>query len=67
MITTADEENKAQIKLEEIRQSLADLNVQLEISYSATLHDRQIVVNNGWTIKIGRGLDIYQASKGKFR
>ncbi len=24
------------------------------------MHDREIRIDNGWTIKIGRGLDFYQ-------
>jgi len=53
-------------KLEEIKESLEERNIHLTITYKTTLHDRQIRLNSGWIIKIGRGLDIYQKSKGNF-
>lgn len=33
--------------------------VELEIEIRSMQHDRQIRFDNGWTVKIGRGLDIY--------
>lgn len=47
-------------KLEELRQSLLELDVVLEITFNPNLHDREIRLDNGWIIKIGRGLDFYQ-------
>ncbi|XP_022186500.1 MIT domain-containing protein 1 [Nilaparvata lugens] len=41
-------------------------NICLTIQYSSTLHDRQILLNNGWIIKIGRGLDYFKAVDNKF-
>ncbi|CAI9720986.1 Hypothetical predicted protein [Octopus vulgaris] len=35
-------------------------NIELEVSYSKTLHDREIRFNNGWIVKIGRGLDYFK-------
>ena len=32
----------------------------LDVLVNKNLHDREIKIDNGWTIKIGRGLDIYQ-------
>ena len=46
--------------LEELKQSLLELDVVLDIELRATLHDREIRLDNGWVIKIGRGLDFYQ-------
>jgi ATP-dependent Lon protease len=54
-------------KLDEIRDSLAERDIVLEVTVNSTLHDREIRLNSGWTIKIGRGLDIYQKSKSNFR
>ena len=31
-----------------------------------SLHDREIRLDNGWVIKIGRGLDFYQPPKSWF-
>jgi ATP-dependent Lon protease len=28
------------------------------------LHDREVRLDNGWTVKIGRGLDFYQKPEG---
>lgn len=47
-------------KLDEIKQSLLELDVVLSISLNPNLHDREIRIDNGWVVKIGRGLDFYQ-------
>ena len=47
-------------KLEELKQSLIELDVELKVHVNENLHDREIRVDNGWIIKIGRGLDFYQ-------
>lgn len=53
-------------KLEELKQSLLELDVVLEIHLNANLHDREIRIDNGWVVKIGRGLDFYQKPGGWF-
>lgn len=53
-------------KLEELKQSLLELDVTLEIILNPNLHDREIRLDNGWVIKIGRGLDFYQKPGGWF-
>jgi ATP-dependent Lon protease len=30
------------------------------MKFSEIMHDREIVLDNGWSIKVGRGFDIYQ-------
>ncbi|HAM21874.1 MAG TPA: BREX system Lon protease-like protein BrxL, partial [Actinobacteria bacterium] len=47
-------------KLEELKQSLLELDVELEVKLNPNLHDREIRLDTGWVIKIGRGLDFYQ-------
>jgi ATP-dependent Lon protease len=47
-------------KLGELRQSLLEMDVVLEFTFNPNLHDREILLDNGWVIKIGRGLDFYQ-------
>lgn len=49
-----------QEKLGEIRQSLLEMDIAFEVIINESLHDREIRIDNGWTIKIGRGLDFYQ-------
>lgn len=53
-------------KLEELKQSLLELDVDLEVKLNPNIHDREIRVDNGWVIKIGRGLDFYQKPGGWF-
>ena len=53
-------------KLEQIQKSLQDLEICFEFEFSDTLHDREIEFDNGWVIKIGRGLDIYKSPASKF-
>nr|XP_026268355.1 MIT domain-containing protein 1 isoform X1 [Urocitellus parryii] len=52
--------------LEEIKMSLSRHGVLLEIEYSSSIHDREIRFNNGWMIKIGRGLDYFKKLQGRF-
>lgn len=47
-------------KLGDLEESLKNHDIQLTIEFDNQKHDRQIVFDNGWTIKIGRGLDFYQ-------
>lgn len=53
-------------KLEELKQSLLELDVELEVKLNPNIHDREIRLDNGWVIKIGRGLDFYQKPNGWF-
>jgi len=46
--------------LESIKKSLAERSITLTVQYSNTLHDREIKFNNGWVVKIGRGLDYFK-------
>lgn len=39
---------------------LLDFDVVLEWKVNSSLHDREIRLDNGWVVRIGRGLDIYQ-------
>jgi ATP-dependent Lon protease len=47
-------------KLGDLKQSLLESDVILEFDFNLNLHDREIRLDNGWVIKIGRGLDFYQ-------
>ncbi|XP_051998793.1 MIT domain-containing protein 1-like [Xyrauchen texanus] len=68
LLTSKDEDSSSQqaIALAEIKQSMKSQNVFLDIQYSSTIHDREIRFNNGWIIKIGRGLDYFKKPKGRF-
>jgi ATP-dependent Lon protease len=51
-------------KLEELKQSLLEYDVALDVELNAHLHDREVRIDNGWVVKIGRGLDFYQKPDG---
>jgi ATP-dependent Lon protease len=63
LITSYDNDTDVQVlseRLSELKQSLVDLDIELDIQINEHLHDREIRIDNGWTVKIGRGLDFYQ-------
>ena len=63
LITNYDEKtNVKEIaeKLQDVKQSLLEFDVELDIKVNENLHDREIRIDNGWAVKIGRGLDFYQ-------
>ena len=69
LITSSDDSddwNETVNRLEELKQSLLERDVELTIDVNPNLHDREIRIDNGWTVKIGRGLDIYQKPDGWF-
>lgn len=47
-------------KLDELKQSLLEVDIILDVMLNPNMHDREIRLDNGWVIKIGRGLDFYQ-------
>lgn len=64
LVTTQDENpeiaEKTRTMLEDVSQSLLETDIVLKIRFNPNLHDREIRIDNGWTVKIGRGLDFYQ-------
>lgn len=52
--------------LEELKQSLLEIDIILDIKLDPNLHDREIRIDNGWIIKIGRGLDFFQKPNSWF-
>ncbi|XP_056145939.1 MIT domain-containing protein 1 [Lampris incognitus] len=68
LLTSLDEAASTQqiSALEEMKQSLQAQGVSLDLQYSSTIHDREIRFDNGWIIKIGRGLDYFKKPKGRF-
>ena len=61
-------DQKAEIanSLSELAESLKDEDVVLKLDFNPHLHDRAIKIDNGWVVKIGRGLDIYQPPQSWF-
>jgi ATP-dependent Lon protease len=63
LITGFDDESQqkqAEEKLQALGTSLMDYNIKLNVTFNDHLHDREIRLDNGWKIKVGRGFDIYQ-------
>lgn len=53
-------------KLEELKQSLLEMDVNFEFKFKSHMYDRKIYLDNGWIIEIERGLDFYQQPGGWF-
>ncbi|XP_073446635.1 MIT domain-containing protein 1 isoform X1 [Dendrobates tinctorius] len=69
LLTSRDEEtvkDQQMSSLQEIKNSLQDFGVTLEVAFSSSIHDREIRFNNGWMIKIGRGLDYFKKPQSRF-
>ncbi len=69
LVTSYEDSNqKADIaeKLSDLSESLRDADIELTLDFNPRLHDRAITLDNGWFIKIGRGLDIYQRPQSWF-
>lgn len=69
LITGYDDKNQkkeAEEKFDQIAFSLKDNGIEFRHSFNTTIHDRLIKLDNGWCIKIGRGLDIYQKPESWF-
>ncbi|CAG9536984.1 unnamed protein product [Cercopithifilaria johnstoni] len=48
------------LQLRQLRIDLMLRDIVLKMKYSGTMHDREIRFDNGWTYRIGRGLDYFQ-------
>ena len=69
LVTSFDQQTDLaglQEKLDELKESLLEYDVALEVRVNEKLHDREVRLDNGWTVKIGRGLDFYQKPEGWF-
>lgn len=53
-------------KLDELKQSLIKVDVELDVKLNPNIQDRGIRIDNGWIGQIDRGLDFYQKPKGWF-
>ena len=50
---------------EELQENVLDLGINLVYKFENN-HDRFIEANNGWKITLGRGLDIFEKTEGRF-
>lgn len=63
LVTSYDDDtdvNEMSERLKDLKQSLLELDIELELKVNEHMHDREIRIDNGWTVKIGRGLDFFQ-------
>lgn len=56
----SQQRTEAEEKLRLIESSLVDHGIKLNVKFDENLHDREIRLDTGWVIKIGRGFDFYQ-------
>jgi len=66
LITNNNEEYIENSKgaFKEMADSLESLGIQFTHEFVENTHDRSIMLDNGWKIVLGRGLDIYQKTNG---
>jgi ATP-dependent Lon protease len=50
----------------EMSESLISQGIVFKYELDPNVHDRSITLNNGWKIVLGRGLDIYQRTSGRW-
>uniref|UniRef100_T1PJ68 Microtubule interacting and transport protein n=1 Tax=Musca domestica TaxID=7370 RepID=T1PJ68_MUSDO len=68
LVTKPDPKNTAEQNsiLNLIKTDLQGRNITLSIKYETTLHDRKIILSNGYIIKIGRGLHFFKATNPRY-
>ena len=69
LLTGADDETQQRENMlifEQLADSLLENGVTSSVQFSEILHDWEIKINNGWNIKMGRGLDYFQSLSGNF-
>ncbi|ULU00347.1 hypothetical protein L3Y34_001087 [Caenorhabditis briggsae] len=65
-LKTGNDAQKNENEFKELARSLEKRGVTLQVNYSGTLHDREIIFDNGWVVKSGRGLDYFKPAEGKY-
>lgn len=68
LITWNDEQymQHAIENIQDIKDSLDEINIDFTVEFKESAHDRYIIANNGWKIHLGRGLDIWQKINSRF-
>lgn len=59
-VESPDKESEAQANFDLLTESVADLGIRLTVRFDPAIHDRYIYLDNGWRIKLGMGLDMFQ-------
>lgn len=68
LVTNNNEDYIENVKgaFNEIIESVKPIGIDLSYEFNDTFHDRSIEMNNGWKIILGRGLDIWQKTGGRY-
>lgn len=69
VVTGSDDpvqERDADAWFENLAKDLVPFDIELHHEFDPNLHDREIRCDNGWIIKIGRGLDLYLKAEENF-
>lgn len=68
LVTNNNEDYIANAKesFSELIDSLTSLGIDLSYEFSNVQHDRSIEMDNGWKIILGRGLDLWQKTSGRY-
>lgn len=53
------------LMLKDIQDGASAAGINFTVTWDETIHDRSIRADNGWTILLGRGLDIFQQGSGR--
>lgn len=49
---------------DDLSDTLIDMDINFTYAFDESIHDRSIILDNGWIISLGRGLDIWQRTGG---
>jgi ATP-dependent Lon protease len=68
LVTNNNEDyiENAKESFSELIDSLSSLGIDLSYEFSEVQHDRSIEMDNGWKIILGRGLDFWQKTTGRY-
>lgn len=68
LVTTRDDfpESQQESRLNELKTGLLGDNIELDVVFDQTAHDRWIETDTGWRIMMGRGLDIFQSRENRY-
>lgn len=68
LVTNNNEDyiENAKESFSELIDSLSSLGIDLSYEFSDVQHDRSIEMDNGWIIILGRGLDFWQKTTGRY-
>jgi ATP-dependent Lon protease len=50
-------------KLDDLKQSLLELDIELEVSFNPNMHDREIQIDNGWSSRLDGGSISFNGQK----